>query len=206
MHYSRKAMFKEQFPWAVQPFITHHSSLSTPGTAGTALANEKSPCLTFRGCQPTPFGLCAEAGFVPQAGGCWPCCVPSAHSPPWQQGSSPSLLLPAGTHGAALRTAGPKLAAATTVPKVPGKWLSFHTPARVCFLAPHSWRGKSCWKWKELEERTTVSSWSVPQSLLISRHAARPQGRLQSLLQAHKRRRWSISSLFPLLTIFLLIF
>lgn len=92
-HYSSKAMFKELFPWAVQPFITHHSSLSTPGTAGTALVNEKSPCLTSRGCQPTPFGLCAEAGFVSQAGGCWPCCVcPLPTACPGRRAAAPHSL------------------------------------------------------------------------------------------------------------------
>lgn len=55
--------------------------------------NEKSPCLTSRGCQPTPFGLCAEEGFVPQAGGCWPCCVcplPTAH--PGRRAAAPLSL------------------------------------------------------------------------------------------------------------------
>lgn len=90
-----------------------HSSLSTPGVAGTALVNEKSPCLTSRGCQPTPFGLCAEAGFVPQAvGACHAVCMPAmlcVRPLPWQEGSSPSLLLPVGTHGAILQTDDPKL-------------------------------------------------------------------------------------------------
>lgn len=90
MQYSRKAMFKELFPWAVQLFITHHSSLSTPGTAGTALANEKSPCLTCRGCQPTPLGLSAEGGLVPRAGVCQPCCVCPLSTPTLTGGQQPS--------------------------------------------------------------------------------------------------------------------
>lgn len=182
-----------------------HSSLSTPGAAETALVKEKSPCLTSRGCQPTPFGLCAEAGFVPQAVGCWPCCVCALcpdrrataplsfcqweHTEPFSKQLTLNWFL------------------ADRIPKGRGKLLSFCTPAMTCFLAPDSLRGKSFWKWKELEERTTVCSWSLPQSLLMSRQgAARAQGRLQSLLQAQKWRRCSISSLFPLLTFFLLIF
>lgn len=90
MQYSRKAMFKELFPWAVQLFITHHSSLSTPGTAGTALVNEKSPCLTCRGWQPTPLGLSAEGGFVPRAGACQPCCVCPLPTPTLTGGQQPS--------------------------------------------------------------------------------------------------------------------
>lgn len=79
---------------------------------GTALVNEKSPFLTSRGCQPTLFSLSAEAEFVSQVGGCWLSCVcplPPAH--PDRTAAAP-LLLPAGTHRAALRKAGPELVSA----------------------------------------------------------------------------------------------
>lgn len=80
MRYNGKAMFKELFLSAAQPFIKHHSSLSTPGVAGTALVSEKSPDLPCRGCQPAPFCRCAQAGFVRRAAGCWPCCVRLLHT------------------------------------------------------------------------------------------------------------------------------
>lgn len=145
-------MFKELFLSAAQPFITHHSSLSTSGVVGTALVNEKSPYLTFRGCQPAPFCLHAQAGFVLWAAGCRPCCMRllnTAH-PDRRTAASPFHQLVRTEPFSRFLTLLSWLLPDTT-PKVLGKLLSFCTPAMVCFSAPACLRGKSCWKWKVLE-------------------------------------------------------
>lgn len=80
MRYNGKAVFKELFLSAAQPFIKLHSSLPTPGVAGTALLREKSPCLPCRGCQPAPLCRRAQAGSVRRAAGCRPCCVCLLHT------------------------------------------------------------------------------------------------------------------------------
>ena len=134
---ARKAMFKELFLSAVQPFITHHSSLSTSGVVGTALVNEKSPYLTFRGCQPAPFCLCAQAELLLWAAGCRPCCVHllnTAH-PDRRTAASPfHQLVRTELFSKSLTLLSWLLP--DTNPKVLGKLLYFFTPATVCFSAP----------------------------------------------------------------------
>lgn len=203
MHYSRKALFKELFLWAVHPFITHHSSLSTPGTAGTARANEKSPCLTFRGCQPTAFSLRAEAGFVPRAGGCQPCCVcPLPTACPDRRAAAPlSFCQQECTEPLCQRLALNWLLP-HRVPKVPGKRLLCRTPARVVLLDCPLLKRKELLQVEGAGGKFPAGqflslSWSIGKVLPGHRAGCTP---------FWKHFCCSVSSLFPLLTSFLLIF
>lgn len=129
-------------------------------------------------------------------------CVPSAHSLPWQEGSSPSLLLPAGMHGAALPKAGSELASATQSAQ----------GAREAALALYTSKGVllDCplLKRKELLQVEGAGgkfpagqflslSWSIGKVLPGHRAGCTP---------FCKHFCCSVSSLFPLLTSFLLIF
>lgn len=152
MRYSRKNMFKELFLSAAQPFITHHSSLSTSGVAGTALVNEKSPYLAFRGCQPAPFCLRAQAGLALQAAGRGPCCagLPNTAQPERRTAASP-FHQPVRTEPFSELLTLLSWPLPDTTPKVLGKPLASCKPVMVCPSAAACLRGKSCWKWKELE-------------------------------------------------------